>query len=188
MVEKTVDPVVEQLAQALHAATCVNRLTARHSWTEHLPVAAKTAQMIGLRGVGRRVAVAFKEGFESRDQQVRQLTERADEVTRRFTEQAVELEAARDGRTELLRVVTEERTATATALEAERAAQREAADEKHLRELAEERARRSAIELAGANRALAAAWEANGLLQNARLHTAHALEAALSKPGEGVTA
>lgn len=186
MVEKTVDPVVEQLAQALHAATCVNRLTARHSWTEHLPVAAQAAQMLGLRGVGHRVAVAFKEGFESRDQQVRDLTERADEVGRRFAEQAVELAAATEERAELERVVDEERTATATALEAKQAAQREAADEKHLRELAEERARRSAVELAGANRALAAAWEANGLLQNARLHTAQALEAGTN--GEGVTA
>lgn len=186
MVEKTVDPVVEQLAQALHAATCVNRLTARHSWTEHLPVAAQAAQMIGLRGVGHRVAVAFKEGFDSRNQQVRDLAERADEVGRRFAEQAVELDKATDERTELLCVIDEERTATATALEAKQAAQREAADEKHLRELAEERARRSAVELAGANRALAAAWEANGLLQNARLHTAQALEAGTN--GEGVTA
>lgn len=183
MREKSVDAVVDQVAQALHAAQCVNRVTARHSWIEHRPVAVIVCQMVGLQGVGRRIQVAFKEGFDSRSDQVRRFEEQIKDLQEENNrlryqpgEEANDRERLVARIADLEHALTYERAATEAARNRVTEAESDLVDERLLRLAAEDRERQAALRLAGCQRALAAAREANGLLQGSRLHVAQALE------------
>lgn len=195
MVEKNVDATVDQLAQAFHAAQCVNRLTPRHSWTEHRALAIRVCEYAGLAGIGRRVELAFKQGFDSRSDHFRKLESQLATLDRQNVELRADLAKAEGQRhesavriVELERVLSAERE-TCNAAQAEAEADRRAlVDEKRQRMQAEDQARAINLELRDVTKALAAATAENAALQISRRHTADALQAAATTTGEGATA
>ena len=192
MTARPVNTGVDMVAQTLCAAECSNPLERRHSWTEHRDVAVKVCAVVGVTDIGHRIEVAFKQGFDSRNQQVADFRTEIEglkaentRLTQLLGEHAGARKTLADKHKQLQATHDAERQARNEATLVAEAARRELLTETVQRVAAEDRARVCSRELGDAYKQLAVARDREAVHNTSRLQLAEWLEHTTDFPSTG---